>query len=1018
MTTTAMNATYINALLADASYVDLSANINTRLANRLTQPLADFITANFEVMNQTGSSDGALSFGGFGATVWRGKSTGDYAGQTYVSMRGTQELLSDIPDDLQLALTGVTYSQLKDMVNWWLRETTPEGQQAKQIQVFPSTSSGLHLAFVAAPTVAGSGHLQNITSIDSVNGHSLGGYLATAFERIFGSQNPIGHISTFNSAGFNNQKTQNINDAFSQIATAIGGSLLRTGFANNLQTNYFAENGVNVTTNTWNPVGFNQIGQRVEIFQEDKSYVVNGGAKNHFMYKLTDVLALGDAISKLDPNFTITQLNSLVKNASNQMDASYEKLLDGLRHIIIGNVADTLIGDVSDNASSRVTFHENLKFLINNAAFQALIGKVTISASIPSVAEARTDLASFLSLYYLTPFALKTDGSIAADAQLTIANPDLATQFKEDKLLTPQQIANGEANFSDMYLADRAAMLSWINKRNTEDNNKTVLDDTAPNALFRDKNGGHNALDTALYTTEIRLGSGGDENRQHFIFGANDEADTLTGGAGTGNDFLKGGAGDDLILGYGNQYIIALYGEPNSNKHREDYFLSAEFWQTIQGEWHYYVGKNMPPSDYHHTYYINGSSHLTSIWTLTGNHPQHGPLNNIINNEEKYVVTGAYSSDPNNSIRQILTGGTGNDLISGSMDADYIDGGNDNDVMHGNTGNDYMFGGQGEDFASGGYGDDYIDGGTEADELIGGYGADHLIGGGGNDSLKGDLPYLEGADAPPESTDYSQMGDDTLEGGEGDDLLSYTNRISKCLPQASAYLRKVASDGECLRLPSEASTRAKAGCETPIRPATSAWVSPALRRASNNTSNAANSSASASHSARKAGFCKSRANAASWLSGTGLYGKSQASSLTPAGCLVSLSMLNLLQTFTRQQQISHRGFGCFFNKHMQNYNLFLHQGTKQRPAYALSPMCTDFKQPSTHRPRMGQTQIRTEFNHTPSNGAIRSQNIFRPSIHLILQTNIKIVNLVHEDDYNNHVINRQAANDCEWRLAA
>ncbi len=52
MTTTAMNTTYINALLADASYVDLSANINARLADRLTQPLANFITANFEVVNQ------------------------------------------------------------------------------------------------------------------------------------------------------------------------------------------------------------------------------------------------------------------------------------------------------------------------------------------------------------------------------------------------------------------------------------------------------------------------------------------------------------------------------------------------------------------------------------------------------------------------------------------------------------------------------------------------------------------------------------------------------------------------------------------------------------------------------------------------------------------------------------------------------------------------------------------------------------------------------------------------------
>ena len=54
MTTTAMNEAYINALLADASYVDDLdiSQANSKLALRLTKPLADFITANFEVLDQ------------------------------------------------------------------------------------------------------------------------------------------------------------------------------------------------------------------------------------------------------------------------------------------------------------------------------------------------------------------------------------------------------------------------------------------------------------------------------------------------------------------------------------------------------------------------------------------------------------------------------------------------------------------------------------------------------------------------------------------------------------------------------------------------------------------------------------------------------------------------------------------------------------------------------------------------------------------------------------------------------
>jgi hypothetical protein len=57
MAVTAMNEAYINALLADASYVNLGRDINTRLAERLTQPLANFITKNFEVINQTGDDE-------------------------------------------------------------------------------------------------------------------------------------------------------------------------------------------------------------------------------------------------------------------------------------------------------------------------------------------------------------------------------------------------------------------------------------------------------------------------------------------------------------------------------------------------------------------------------------------------------------------------------------------------------------------------------------------------------------------------------------------------------------------------------------------------------------------------------------------------------------------------------------------------------------------------------------------------------------------------------------------------
>ena len=73
--TTQMNTTYINALLADASYVQLTdangvilGDILANLTARLTQPLANLITTNFEVLNQE-----VVSSNGFSATASVGR---------------------------------------------------------------------------------------------------------------------------------------------------------------------------------------------------------------------------------------------------------------------------------------------------------------------------------------------------------------------------------------------------------------------------------------------------------------------------------------------------------------------------------------------------------------------------------------------------------------------------------------------------------------------------------------------------------------------------------------------------------------------------------------------------------------------------------------------------------------------------------------------------------------------------------------------------------------------------------
>lgn len=233
-----IQTTYINALLADAAYVRMQEGkdgdpptgilltgtaLTNAITKNLTKPQAEFITSNFDILTQTLSPTG-----GFDAVVWKGKAGTDYADQIYVSMRGTLGA-KDIADDAGLATRGIPYEQVRDMVNWWLKATTKAGDLVKQIKVSNIGTADLPAYTFAADTqVAATGELYGKASaITAVNGHSLGGYLATAFTRLFGAS--VGSVNTFNSAGFSDAAASNIQSEFNKIETLLGTSALGTG---------------------------------------------------------------------------------------------------------------------------------------------------------------------------------------------------------------------------------------------------------------------------------------------------------------------------------------------------------------------------------------------------------------------------------------------------------------------------------------------------------------------------------------------------------------------------------------------------------------------------------------------------------------------------------------------------------------------------------------------------------------------------------------------------------------------
>jgi hypothetical protein len=232
-----------------------------------------------------------------------------------------------------------------------------------------------------------------------VNGHSLGGYLATAFTRLFGSQAHVAHTSTFNSAGF----APGSEPAFVNLQNLIGPSYGLGRFPNEAeQSNYFAANGLNVTTA--NSFWFSQQGQRVELYQEEGL-----GIANHSMYKLTDQLALGAALEKLDSSLTLTKLNALVKAGSNDMKGSYEGVLDALlKALVAPNLQPLPTGDAGDSDANRVRFHESLAALQAQPAFTSLAGRLVIKAT--------SDPTTFTDAWMSVPVAAgKLSETIAAN---------------------------------------------------------------------------------------------------------------------------------------------------------------------------------------------------------------------------------------------------------------------------------------------------------------------------------------------------------------------------------------------------------------------------------------------------------------------------------------------------------------------------------------------------------------------------------------------------------------------------
>jgi len=797
--------TYFNALLADASYVDnLTPNLSgtaltTVLTARMTSSVARFIGDNFTVVTQIGGLASS-----FESTVWT-----DVSGNYYVSMRGTQEFPVDLLADGDLVATGLAHRQLVDMVNWWLRATTPAfsagGSDQYAIQIALDADNN----FVNAPAVRATGELASVASIKSVNGHSLGGYLASSFVRLFGARWPVEAINTFNSAGFSTVVPGNIESGFGQIANLVG-TQLGLGVFSNAQNNYFAQNGINVTTNTWNPIGFTQYGTRVGIFQEDGVTIIPDlGGTNHFMYKLTDVLALGDALARLDSSFDLAKLSTLVSAGSSQMDASYESVLDALRRLFLGpDIIRTPVGDVSGGNQgqplSRSDYQGNLRLLTLSPEFQtwASGGTLTIpllvgmsADELTTRAQSTNGLAYRYALKDLNPFA--------------ILGPDsLYLAHNTNGELDPYDLATRTGTLTEDWIEDRAGLLQAVLVSNAIDN-ADIVRVPGSGDISTEYHYYSNGTEHALFADPIDRDPAGQQREQVVVF-ADDAGRSLVGSdnllgdrlyggrapdaltGGKGNDYLEGGAGTDLY-----KYSAAESGNDGDDEIRDTdgkgvlrYSYGAAQSKVIGGAALQISATQWQSADSRFVYTRTGNDLLVAINGDAGgslllrdfrdgdfgirllSSPADRAADNFIYGDLEPI-----DFDLDTPEVQTRTDALGNvivdpdtpapgrvDTLLDSTGSDWIDGGGGNDLIAATRGGgDRVVGGAGRDRIQTGGGDDIVEGGSGDDIAQGGAGDDRIY---GRDKVATDLAITAGETA----ASFAVQGE-LLSGDGGNDLL-------------------------------------------------------------------------------------------------------------------------------------------------------------------------------------------------------------------------------------------------------
>jgi len=643
------------AQLAEASYANLTPGKNLAVelknAEYMTDPFsptqADFLTASWDVAAHRPNTDS-----GFSSTLFRNVLAGD--GGYVLAIRGTEGLNWDdllATDIADIVVDGIAIHQTIDLYNEWQRLTSSGEYQAAYLDVLEAESdlyrvalsgqmipelgigSELFLSQLRSRTdiiIDEPGRLIKAVKFESsallfdderatglgmaaeisskgliVTGHSLGGHLASIFCRLFpavgagavtvnGAGFPLGAIG-----GLSGNAATNIRNLFSMLAG-------ESNFPGEAILNLFGDKNPEFVT--MDGPGLFQVGGHQAIFIEQDSIV--GNTLGHAAAQMTDSLAVYDlflvleaGLSEAQSREAVARLNPIFESGSWSSGKSLESIVNAL-----ADTLKTTIRISEADVDSRDALYRAVYAIRDSAAFTHLAGKLRFVEMVnPDPEEARADFGHFLALHYLLPFKIETF-DLATVEELRSLHGSLGDAWERDKGLSPAQRAQGLAEYSDSYLADRAFLLGtllYLNKENVDHAElqqkikfTVIRSNGSETTTFDSDAGGYpNAPEMFDYDrARYEFGSDDAEGPSEIVasvnddrlygMGANDIIQGLAGSdyieGGTGNDMLRGDDGGDILVGgsgsdslrggLGSDYLL---GGPGADRH---------FWNSGDGD--------------------------------------------------------------------------------------------------------------------------------------------------------------------------------------------------------------------------------------------------------------------------------------------------------------------------------------------------------------------------------------------------------------------------------------------------